>query len=117
MEGSMDERQEELMRVEEMPEEDRRLVNWTKSQWIEESGPSYVGLYPVEHAGTAPFVAVMTAALDVVYYWALRTGRMSLESFIVQFIVAGLLFMSMYSAGFLGVWYSEKHRKQGDEEA
>lgn len=108
MKRELDERQEDLMQMEEMPEEDRKLIEQTKKQWREYSRASYIGPYPRQFADIAPFIAGITAFLDVLYYWALRTGRMSLESFIVQFVVAGLVFMTAYSAGFLGVWYDER---------
>jgi len=107
MDRYIDERQEELMDLNEMSEKDRRMVNWAKSEWSN-SRPSYIGFYPVRHADLAPFIGGITAFLDVLYYWALRTGRMSLEDPLIQFIVAGLFFMTAYSAGFLGVWYDER---------
>jgi len=106
MDRSVDERQKELG-MEKMPEEDRKLIEQTKKQWREYSRPSYIGPYPRGFADMAPFIAGITAFLNLLYYWALRTGMMSLEPAAVQFVVAGLMFITAYSAGFLGVWYNE----------
>lgn len=109
MKRELDERQEELMDLEEMPEKDRKLIEQTKKQWIKYSKPSYIGPYPRQFVDMAPFIAGFTALIDVLYYWAFRTGLLSLESIVMQFLVAGLMFMTAYSIGFLGVWYDERN--------
>lgn len=98
-------------------EKDRKFIQHINNECREYSRPSYIGPYPRQHADIAPYIAGFTVLLDILYYWALRTGRMSLESVTITFIVGGLMFMTAYSAGFLGVWYSEKQKQaEADKE-